>query len=339
MKKTIVSLVIFCTILLCAGCGTASNKKEHDENLKLLEENVDSADEALIEGKAFIGKNELEKALVSFQKSNSGEAKFYAAATLGELNRKDEAKAAFEQCVSENIFAAESLYNLAMIAYEEQNLPMAKSYVEEALKRDPKHLASLFFYGNLFYSESKMDEALEYYGRAAALDPKSKEIQNAIFLVYLQTEKYKEAWDLREKLDKDAPEIAFAVMQLAEITGNFADGANYAKTELLSLPNIRNLAKVLFTKGGNFKKALELAQAEEIAKGKYSVLDRSTDPENAYVFGLNSEKKLFFACSKDPQNLYSIEVSEEGIKLSAESDATVPSDKISEKLSEMCSKK
>ena len=338
MKKSamIFVLTVFCALVF--GCGSVDKKgnDEKDANLKLLEE--ESKDAAFTEGKELLSKQDYEKALESFRKSTVKDAEFYAAYSLAALNRTDEAKKAFESCVEKRVQPVESLYNLALISYDAQDINSAKTYAEKALKLDPKHVATLFFYGNIFYVEQNMNEALKYYKEAEKIEPKSSEIQNAIFLVYLQSEQFENAWNIREKLDKDSPEIVFAVMQIAELTGKFLDGANYAKKELLAENRIRNLAKILFTKGGDLIKALELAEVEQIEEGKYALLDRSTTQGSAYVLALDSEKNIFVSCETNPGNLIPTEVSEQGIKVEG-IDTVIPFKEVSAKLADFCSKK
>ena len=338
MKKTAIILVLIAFCALISGCGSVDKKgnDEKDANLKLLEE--ESKDAAFTEGKELLSKQDYEKALESFRKSMVKDAEFYTAYSLNALNRTDEAKKAFETCIEKGVQPVESLYNLALISYDAQDINSAKTYAEKALKLDPKHVATLFFYGNIFYVEQNMNEALKYYKEAEKIEPKSSEIQNAIFLVYLQSEQFENAWNIREKLDKESPEIVFAVMQIAEITGNFLDGANFAKKELLAENRIRNLAKILFTKGGDLIKALELAEAETIEEGKYALLDRSTTQGSAYVLALDSEKNIFVSCETNPGNLIPTEVSEQGIKVEV-IDSVIPFKEVSAKLAEFCSKK
>ena len=308
MKKTTIIFVLIAFCALIFGCGSVDKKgnDEKEANLKLLEE--ESKDAAFNEGQDFLKKNEFEKAIESFKKSSVKDAEFYIAYALDAMKRTDEAKKAFETCI------------------------------EKALKRDPKHLATLFFYGNLFFVEQNVNEALKYYKEAEKINPESREIQNAIFLVYLQGEQFENAWKIREKLDKESPEIVFAVMQIAEMTGNFLDGANFAKKELLAESRIRNLAKILFTKGGDLIKALELAEAEKIEEGKYALLDRSTTPGSAYVLALDSERNIFVSCETNPGNLIPTEVSEQGIKVEG-IDQIIPFKEVSAKLADFCSKK
>lgn len=338
MKKTAIIFVLTAFCALVFGCGSVDKKgnDEKDANLKLLEE--ESKDAAYLEGKELLAKQEYEKAIESFKKSTVKDAEFYIAYALDAMKRTDEAKKAFETCVEKGIQPVESLYNLALISYGEQDLNAAKTYAERALKLNPKHIATLFFYGNLFYVEQNMNEALKYYKEAEKIEPKSSEIQNAIFLVYLQSEQFENAWNIREKLDKDSPEIVFAVMQIAEITGKFLDGANFATKELLAESRIRNLAKILFTKGGDLIKALELAEAETIEEGKYALLDRSTTSGSAYVLALDSERNIFVSCETNPGNLIPTEVSEQGIKVEG-IDQIIPFKEVSAKLADFCSKK
>lgn len=335
MKKTTIIFVLITFCALIFGCGSVDKKgnDEKDANLKLLEE--ESKDAAFNEGQDFLAKKEYEKALESFKKSSVKDAEFYIAYALDAMKRTDEAKKAFETCVEKGVQPVESLYNLAIMSFDSGDVPLSKSYAEKALKLDPKHLATLFFYGNLFFVEQNVNEALKYYKEAEKINPESREIQNAIFLVYLQGEQFENAWKIREKLDKDSPEMVFAVMQIAEMTGNFLDGANFAKKELLAENRIRNLAKILFTKGGDLIKALELAEEEKIEEGKYALLDRSTTPGSAYVLALDAEKNIFVSCETNPGNLIPTEVSEQGIKVEG-IDQIIPFKEVSAKLADFC---
>ena len=338
MKKNAITIVLAVLFVLISGCGSADRKDdEKNANLKLLEENVESKDSAYLEGKELLEKKEFEKALESFKKSTVKDAEFYIAYSLNALGRTEEAKKAFEICIDKGIQAVESLYNMAVISYDAQNLEAAKTNAKKALNLDPKHVATLFFYGNLFYVEENMAEALKYYKEAAKIDPKSCDIQNAIFFVYIQTGEYENAWKMRDKVDKDAPETVFAVMQLAEMTGNFLEGAKFAKKELLNNPQIRNQAKILFTKGGDLIEAIELAEKEDIPEGRYSLLDRSAAKGKAYILALNSEKNIFVSCETNPSNLFPTEVSEQGIKVES-IEEIIPFKEISSKLSDFCVK-
>ena len=338
MKKTTIIFVLIAFCALIFGCGSVDKKgnDEKDANLKLLEE--ESKDTAFNEGQDFLKKNEFEKAIESFKKSTVKDAEFYIAYALDAMKRTDEAKKAFETCVEKGIQPVESLYNLAIMSFDSGDVPSSKAYAEKALKLDPKHVATLFFYGNLFFVEQNVNEALKYYKEAEKINPESRDIQNAIFLVYLQAEQFENAWKIREKLDKESPEIVFAVMQIAEMTRNFLDGANFATKELLAESRIRNLAKILFTKGGDMIKALELAETEKIEEGKYALLDRSTTPGSAYVLALDSERNIFVSCETNPENLIPTEVSEQGIKVEG-IDQIIPFKEVSAKLADFCSKK
>ena len=331
--------ILIAVFAFISGCGSVEKKDEKENaNLKLLEESVESRDMAFNEGEEFLKKNEFEKAIGSFRKSTVKDAEFYIAYSLNALGRTEEAKKAFETCIDKGVQAVESLYNLAIIAYDAKDMDSAKAFSEKALGINPDHVATLFFLGNLYFIEQNAAESLKFYTKAAKIDPKSTEIQNAIFFVYLQTEQFENAWKMREKIDKDAQETVFAVMQLAEITGNFLEGAKFAKKELLNVPQIRNLAKILFTKGGYLIEAIELAEKEEITEGKYSVLDRSVTKGSAYILALNSEKNLFVSCETNPSNLLPAEVSEQGIKVEG-IEETVPFKDIPAKLSEICGEK
>jgi len=333
MKK--LSVLILILMLVSAACGTAE-KQQHEAELKFLEQNVESTDENYIAGKKALEEGNLSAAVDYFQKSSFSLAKFYEAAALNELGRKEEAEAAFRQCVEKDVLKTESLYNLAMLSFDKGNPEEAKSYAGEALKNEPNHLASLFFSGNLSYNAGDMETALKYYEKCIKIDPRSKDFRDALFLVYLQMNRYEEAWKLAKKLSLDDPVILTSLLQVAEITGRYLEGADLVPEELLTgSREVRSMVIILLTKGGNLRKAIELAKADLKPEKGYIVLDRSTDRENGYVFAVTADS-LFLTCAGSRDRQIPAEFSEPDVRIL---DYTIPMSELSSKLGEICAGK
>lgn len=333
MKK--LSFLILFLALVSAGCGT-TEKQQHEAELKFLEQNVESTDENFVAGKKALEEGNLAAAVLFFQKSSFSLAKFYEAASLNELGKKDEAEAAFKECVEKDTLKTESLYNLAMISFDLGRPDEARSYAEEALKIEPNHLASLFFYGNLSYNAGDMETALKYYEKCIKIDPRSKDFKDALFLVYLQLDRYEDAWKLASKLTLDDPVILTSLLQVAEITGKCLEGANLVPHELLAKnKDVRSMTIILLTKGGNLKKAIELAKADLKPESGYVVLDRSADREKGYVFAVTADS-LFLTCAREREIQIPAEFTESGVKISEQ---LIPASELSAKLGEICAGK
>lgn len=332
MKK--LSVLALLLMLVFAGCGTAD--KQHEADLKFLEQNVESADENFVAGKKALEEGNVGAAVIFFQKSTFSLAKFYEAASLNELGRKDEAEAAFKECVEKDVLKTEALYNLAMLSFDKGRADEAKSYADEALKNEPDHLASLFFSGNLSYNAGDMETALKYYEKCIRIDPKSKDFKDALFLVYLQMNRYEDAWRLARKLSLDDPVILVSLLQVAEITGKYFEGVDLVPQELLSgNKEVRSMAVILLTKGGNLRKAIELAKIDLKPGSGYVVLDRLADKEKGYVFAVTADS-LFLTCAKNREEQIPAEFSESEIRIL---DYTVPMSELSAKLGEICAGK
>jgi tetratricopeptide (TPR) repeat protein len=317
LKKQISVLLIIVISAIFSNCSTAgsSTGDRDSKNLKLLEENVESADSFFVEGKASFEKREYANALISFRKSKYTQVVFFTGLALSELGRKEEARDVFKDCVGRNILADESYYNLSMIAYDLGDLVAAKDYAYKSINLNPEHTGALFFAGNLNYLENNMEKALEYYDLALKTDPSSIDIWEAVFSVYLSTEKYEEAWKIRDKVDRKNPETVLSVLKLAEITGNFADGYQYPDKEALKYEKVREMVRILFSKSGDFKKALEMAQKENGTDGKkYVLIDRLTTGKGSYVIGYANDE-MFLVCSNKSTDLIPLEIVGKGIKI------------------------
>ena len=311
MKKLIISIVLSGFFVFAFSCSSAQSKssKRDAENLKILEQNVESTDTFFNEGKDLLEKNKLDKALDSFSKSKYSEAVFYKALILNQIGKTDEAKPLFEECVAKNVLKNESNYNLAIISYDSGDAVSAKKLMNEVASSDPEHTGALYFLGNLKYMENDMDGAIEYYEKALKTSPGSTDLWEAVFSVRLQKEEFAKAWEIREKLDKSSAETVINVLKIAELTGNFLAGVDFVPVELKKDININRMVRILLTKGGKFKEALENGKSElnEMTQG-YLIIDRKVDGAGSYVIGLNKEA-VFIVCSKNPEELMMITIS------------------------------
>ena len=313
-EKALKKQMIFLAVVLlafAAACSTAQSKssKKDAENLKLLEQNVESTDSFFNQGKDHLVKNEFDKALESFGKSKYSQALFYKAIALGQLGKADEAQSAFKECVAKDILKNESNYNLAMISYDKGDASLAKELMESVVSADPEHTGALFFLGNLKYLENDMDGALSYYEKALKTQPDSTDLWEAVFSVRLQKEEFSKAWEIREKLDRSNIETVLNVLKVAEITGNYLKGAELVTEELMKDGNISKMRRILLAKGGKFEEALRNARKElENAGEGFVMIDRSTEAEGSYVIGVD-RNSVFLVCSKDPQQFIPVTVS------------------------------
>ncbi|HRZ79290.1 MAG TPA: tetratricopeptide repeat protein [bacterium] len=317
MKKIMI-LMTSVVFLLSAACSTSQQKssKRDADNLKLLEQNVESTDSFFNHGKDHLVKNEFDKALESFSKSKYSQALFYKAIVLGQLGKPDEAQSAFRECVAKDILKNESNYNLAMISYDKGDAASAKELMEGVVSADPEHTGALFFLGNLKYLENDMDGALSYYEKALKTQPDSTDLWEAVFSVRLQKEEFSKAWEIREKLDRSNLETVQNVLKLAELTGNYLKGSEFVTDELMKDGNISKMTRILLTKGGKFENALKNAEKElESSAEGFVMIDRSTEAEGSYVIGVD-RNSVFIVCSKDPQKFVPVTVS--GGKVSIE---------------------
>lgn len=313
LRKIFFLLTLPAFILLSAGCSSAerTQNRKDQENLKLLEQNVESADSFFIEGKDSFIKNEYGSALESFQKSSYSQALFYIGLTLSELGKKEDAKEVFMDCAAKNILPAESYYNLSMIAYDLGDINLSKEFVMKSVSLKPEHTGALFFAGNLFYVESNMAEALNYYNKAIATDPSSVDLWEAVFSVYLQTEEFEKGWAIRDKIDTNNTETVLNILKVAEITGNFKDGADFPKKELLEDSAVNQQVRILLTKAGEIKKAVEMAQKEIEKNGKpFLIIDRMTGEQGSYVL-VFKQGSVFLVCSDKSDELIPLDI---GIK-------------------------
>ncbi len=311
MKKIFFLFTLLTFIFVSAGCSSTerTQSRKDQENLKLLEQNVESTDSFFIEGKEAFLKNEYGSALESFQKSSYSQALFYIGLTLSELGKKEEAKEVFMECITKNILTAESYYNLSMIAYDLGDINLSKEFAMKSVSLKPDHTGALFFAGNLFYVESNMTEALNYYNKAISTDPSSVDIWEAVFSVYLQTEEFEKGWEIREKIDRNNPETVLNVLKTAEITGNFKDGADFPKKEMLEESSVNQQVRILLTRAGEIKKAVEMAQKEIGKNGKpFLIIDRMTGEHGSYVIVFKQDS-LFLVCSDKSDEFIPLDIS------------------------------
>lgn len=338
MKNLIIAS--FLSVLFFITCSTAQSKssKQDSANLEILEQNVESTDSFFIEGKLYLEKNELDNAMESFNKSNYSQSCFFKAVTLNKLGKTDEALKHFEECINKNVLKDESCYNIAILLYDKGDLESSENVMMRTISINPEHAGAHYFLGNLKYLRNDMKGAIESYKKALEVQPQSIDLWEAVFAVYLQNEDYKNAWEIRENLDKKNTETVLNVLKVAELTGNFITGTEFIPDNLKNDKNISRQTRILLTKGGKFKEAVENGKKElESSKEQYVIIDRNVNGDGSYVIGLNTES-LFIVCSQNPDNLIKFDFSGGKIKISNSSENSAESE-ISNVAESYCQKK
>jgi tetratricopeptide (TPR) repeat protein len=107
-------------------------------------------------------------------------------------------------------------------------LPLAKSYVEAALKVTPDESAALYFYGLILSKLKDYDGALKVWQKANQLNPSAPDIYEQIGLEYGRRGDFKRAVSALEQLALANPDSnrAIQVMQAYQKLGD-TDNANY----------------------------------------------------------------------------------------------------------------
>ncbi|MDD1679094.1 MAG: tetratricopeptide repeat protein [Methanomicrobiales archaeon] len=99
----------------------------------------------------------------------------------------------------DNLHDVAYLYKAGAEAYAEGHVEKALNYIEQVLKKDPKHTMAWTLKGNCLDLSGKYEEALESYDTAFKLDPSDPDI---LFSKAETLEKMGREKDAKETMDK-----------------------------------------------------------------------------------------------------------------------------------------
>ena len=330
---------LFTITLLAAAlifsCSTAQKKESQDDkNLKMLEENVESRDEAFVKGEKELKNGNAAVALELFSKSSFSQALFYIGYIQMQTGKADEAAKTFEDCIKKDILKAESHYNLGLIYFETADSPKAVAQMELVLKVEPKHAGALYFLGNISYMKGEMDNALNYYKKALKTQPRSKDLWSAVFAVLLDKKDFEKAWQIRENIDLSNIENIKNLMIVAEKIGKYAEGPGIVPKNLKDDLVVRELLRTLKVREGKFGEALQSAK-EDLSESKpFVVIDRYKKGEGSHAIILKKEG-LVTICSSNPQKPLELKY-EKGKITVTDPEKSGDESKVSEMLSGIC---
>jgi len=327
--------ITFLAAALIFSCSTAQKKESNDDkNLKLLQESIESRDEAFIKGKKELENGNAAIALELLNKSSYSQALFYIGYIQMQTGKTGEAEKTFEACIKKDILKAESHYNLGLIYFETEDSQKAVAQMELALKIEPKHAGSLYFLGNISYMKGEMDNALKYYKKALKVQSRSKDLWGAIFAVLLNKKDFKKAWDIRENIDLANIDNIKNLLIVAEKIGKYAEGPGIIPKSLQNNLGIRELARTLKVRDGKFSEALQSAK-EDLSENKpFVIIDRYKKGKGSHAIILKKDG-IAVICSSNPQKPLELKY-ENGKVIVTDPEKSAEESKVSEMLSEIC---
>jgi len=321
--------------ILIFSCSTAQKKESNDDkNLKLLQESIESRDEAFVKGKKELENGNAEVALELLSKSSYSQALFYIGYIQMQTGKTDEAASTFENCIKKDILKAESHYNLGLIYFETQNSPKAVTQMELALKAEPKHAGTLYFLGNISYMNSEMDKALNFYKKALKTNPGSKDLWNAVLAVLLSKQDFEKAWTIRENVDLANIDNIKNLLIVAEQIGKYAEGIDFIPKNLKSDLGIKELVRTLKVRNGKFGEALQSAKEDLSETKPFVVIDRYKKGKGSHAIILKKDG-IAVICSSNPQKPLELKY-ENGKVTVTDPEKSADESKVSEMLSEIC---
>ena len=104
--------------------------------------------------------------------------------------------------------SAEFFFSKGAVAYSKGNFEEALEYFEKAAKLDPKHAGTRHYLGVTQTKLGKYKPAIENLKKALRLDPKIKELRYDLGVAYYKAEKYAEALNWFREAEKVQPERA-----------------------------------------------------------------------------------------------------------------------------------
>lgn len=93
----------------------------------------------------------------------------------------------------------------------------AVSWLQQAIKEQPKTVPLSLFLANLYAQQNKSEEAITLYDKVLALEPDNEDVQLRLTFLYIQLAQYKKAEHILRKLLKKNEEHYFAHFYLARL--------------------------------------------------------------------------------------------------------------------------
>ncbi len=304
MKSVIFTGFLLFLVFFSMSCMTSDAKRSKEKdarNAELLAKSVESTDQYFVSGKKLLDENKPEEAFKFFEKSNYSQAVFYMALILQEKGEFDRAEELFKQCLENNTLKVEAYYNLGLIAFEKNNRKKAEEMMIKGLEITPGHTGALYFMGSLYFIENKLDKALDFYKKGLKSEPEKTELWDAVFAVKLQKEDYISSWNIKDKVDLSNPLILSNMMKIGQMLGHHEEAIKLVPESLKEEPSIRQELKILLTRSGEVKKAMDMAKISLAEKPEtdFVLIDRGGEGESAYLLIKKRDESLSIICAKD----------------------------------------
>ena len=331
MKFFLITLLMS---VLVFSCSTAQKKESNDDkNLKILNESVESTDDAFAKGKKELENGNTEIALELLKKSKYSEALFYIGYIQMQTGKIKEAEKSFKNCIQKNILKAESHYNLGLIYFETQDTESAATQMELTLKNQPKHTGALYFLGNISYIKGDMDKALIFYKKALKVEPESKDLWNAALAVLLNKQDFEKAWQIKENVEPSADNVKNLLI-VAEKIGKYSEGVDFVPEKLKNDLGVKELVRTLMVRDGKFGEALESARGDLSEEKPFAVIDRYRKDKSSHAVILKKEG-IVAICSSNPEKPLELKYENGKVKVT-DPEKEAEASKITEMLSEIC---
>jgi tetratricopeptide (TPR) repeat protein len=119
-----------------------------------------------------------------------------------DLKRFDDAQKAFENALRADPKFAEAEYQLGLLISTTGNSALATQHYEHAIELNPGHTLALEKLGGLYLQSGQFEKARDVLLKSEALDPKNRQIQYGLALVYGKLGNREEAKIHMERFEK-----------------------------------------------------------------------------------------------------------------------------------------
>jgi len=302
-------LIFFTTVLIVlisVGCSTAGKKESgKDKNLQLLEENTVDGDPAITKAKQLLMDENFDGAIKVLKSAASKDSLFYLGlAYYGKGDTKNGVNY-FTLAVAENIYKDESFYNLGLISYENGDAEKASEFMENAVKNNPSHAGALYFLGSYWYMKADFEKSISFYEKVTKVTPAQYDGWNGLFLNYIAIVDYSKAWNIRDNIDRESPDLVFNVAIIGEKLGNYREALDYIEKTKVSTNDIKYQKIILSSKSGAIDSAVDLASKliSDLHEAKeFLIIDRMQSDEMTTLVYMKRDKKTYLACRSTLEN-------------------------------------